>query len=79
MMSNQSLTHDENIELTMAREALRLTLKQLREQKIETSIIEAANDPLFMQDLHDCMRDWADLDRDSLQYMDIEPQYDEEI
>lgn len=72
-MLDQTATFNKNIELALAREALRLALKQLREQKIEVQFLEAANDPLYMQDLENCMKDWAAIDRDSLQYLPIEP------
>ena len=56
-----------------AKAELVFALKQLREQKIAAEYAEAANDPLFIRDLNNCMRDWAELDRDSLQYLDCEP------
>ena len=56
-----------------AREATTPELKRLRETQIARSFVAAAADPLFMQDLEECMRDFAELDRDSLQYIDDEP------
>ena len=57
----------------LVREALRREMRRLREEEIAIAMQEAANDPLYMQDLEECMRDFAELDRDSLQYIDFEP------
>ena len=57
----------------LVREALQREMKRLQREEIAAAMQEAANDPLFMQDLHDCMNDYAELDRDSLQYIDAEP------
>lgn len=62
----------------LAREALRREMKRLRDEEIAADMRAAANDPLFMQDLEECMRDFAEIDRDSLQYIDTEPQAREE-
>ena len=62
----------------LVREALRREMKRLREEEIERAYAAAAADPLYIQDLEDCMRDFAELDRDSLQYIDAEPQDGEE-
>ncbi len=56
----------------LVREALRREMKRLRDEEIAIAMQEAANDPLYMQDLHDCMRDFAELDRDALQYIDCQ-------
>lgn len=61
----------------LVREVLRREMKRLREAEIERAYTAAAADPLYVQDLEDCMRDFAELDRDSLQYIDAEPQTDE--
>lgn len=61
----------------LAREALAREIKRLREEEIERAYAAAAADPLYMQDLEECMRDFAELDRDSLQYLDVEPQVEE--
>ena len=61
----------------LLREALRREMKRLREEEIERAYAAAAADPLYVQDLEECMRDFAELDRDSLQYMDAEPQVEE--
>lgn len=62
----------------LVRDVLRREMKRLRKQAIAADMREAANDPLFMQDLEECMRDFAEIDRDSLRYMDSEPQSIEE-
>ena len=56
----------------LVREALRREMKRLREEEIASAMREAANDPLYMQDLEECMRDFAELDRDALQHLDCE-------
>lgn len=56
----------------LVREALRREMKRLREAEIERAYAAAAADPLYVQDLEECMRDFADLDRDALQYLDVE-------
>ena len=56
----------------LVREVLRREMKRLREAEIARAMQEAANDPLYMQDLEECMRDFAELDRDSLRYIDCE-------
>lgn len=61
----------------LVREALRREMKRLREEEIANAYAAAAADPLYVQDLEECMRDYAALDRDALQYMDVEPQTDE--
>lgn len=61
----------------LVREALARELKRVREAEIERAYAEAAADPLYMQDLEECMKDFAELDRDALQYLDAEPQYEE--
>ncbi len=61
----------------LVREALRREMKRLREAEIEKAYAAAAADPLYVQDLEECMRDFAALDRDALQYIDAEPQGDE--
>lgn len=53
----------------LVREALKREMKRLRKEAIAADMREAAKDPLFMQDLEECMRDYAELDRDSLQYI----------
>ena len=60
-----------------AHEATTPELKRLREAQIERSFAAAAADPLYMRDLEECMRDFAEIDRDSLQYMDEEPRGEE--
>lgn len=62
----------------LVREVLRREMKRLREEEIEKAYATAAADPLYVQDMEECMRDFAELDRDSLQYMDAEPQIDED-
>lgn len=61
----------------LVREVLRREMKRLREEEIVKAYAAAAADPLYVQDLEECMRDFAELDRDSLQYIDVEPQTDE--
>ena len=56
-----------------AREATTPELKLLRETQLGRAFAAAAADPLFMQDLGECMRDFAEVDRDALQYLDEEP------
>ena len=63
----------------LVREVLRREMKRLREEEIERAYAVAAADPLYMRDLEECMRDFAELDRDSLQYIDAEPQSNEAI
>ncbi len=58
----------------LVREVLRREMKRLRKEAIAADMRAAAKDPLFMQDLEECMRDFAEIDRDSLQYIDAEPQ-----
>ena len=58
----------------LVRDVLRREMKRLRKEAIAADMREAANDPLFMQDLEECMRDFAEIDRDSLRYLDVEPQ-----
>ena len=62
----------------LARTAIEKELRRLREEEIAQAYREAANDPLFMQDLEECMRDFAELDADSLRYIDVEPDYGDE-
>ncbi len=62
----------------LVREALWREMKRLREEEIERAYAAAAADPLYIQDLEECMKDFAQLDRDSLQYIDDEPQTGEE-
>ncbi len=61
----------------LVREALRREMKRLRKAEIAAAMQEAANDPLFMQDLHDCMRDFAEIDYESLQIVDEQEQSNE--
>lgn len=58
----------------LVREVLRREMKRLRKEAIAADMKAAANDPLFMQDLEDCMRDFAEIDRESFQGIDAEPQ-----
>ena len=53
----------------LVREALWREMKRLREQEIERAYAAAAADPLYVQDLEECMRDFAELDRDSLKHI----------
>lgn len=57
----------------LVRESLRREMKRLRDEEIAANMREAANDPLFMQDLEECMRDFAEIDSESLQHIDAEP------
>lgn len=58
----------------IVREALKREMKRLREVEIEKAYAAAAADPLYVQDLEECMRDFAELDRDALQYIDADSQ-----
>ena len=62
----------------LARTAIEREIKRLRDEAIARAYAEAAADPLYMQDLEECMRDFAALDADSLRYIDVEPQYEDE-
>lgn len=61
----------------LVRVALARELERLREAEVERAYAAAAADPLYRQDLEACMSDFAELDRDSLQYIDVQPQDDE--
>ena len=56
----------------LVRDLVRREMKRLRDEEIAVAMQEAANDPLYMQDLEECMRDFAALDRDALQYIECE-------
>lgn len=62
----------------LARAAIESELKRVREAEIVRAMQDAANDPLFMADLEECMRDFAPLDSDANQYLDVEPDYPDE-
>ena len=58
----------------LVRDLVRREMKRLRNEAIAADMRAAAADPLFMRDLEECMRDFVEIDRDSLQYIDAEPQ-----
>ena len=58
-----------------AREALKRELKRIREEAFEREMQEAAQDPLFMQDLQECMHDFRFVDAETARML---PPYEED-
>lgn len=53
----------------LATVAITRELKRLHEAEIARAMQDAANDPLFMSDLEDSMRDMASLDADANRFL----------
>jgi Arc/MetJ-type ribon-helix-helix transcriptional regulator len=62
----------------LARTAIERELKRVRDEEIARAMQDAANDPLFMADLEECMRDFAALDADANRFLDVEPEYEDD-
>lgn len=50
----------------LVRESLELRAKTLREELLQSQFEEAARDPLFMADLHDCMQAFDEIATEGL-------------
>ena len=60
----------------LVREAVQHQLKRLREAEFEREMEEAARDPLFMQDLEECMHDFRFVDAESARLMAADEEFD---
>lgn len=49
----------------LVREAIEKELKRIRSEKLRQAFVEAANDPLFMQDLRETMEAFASADAET--------------
>lgn len=60
----------------LVREALQHQLKRLREAEFEREMEAAAHDPLFMQDLEDCMNDFEFVDAETARLVAADEEFD---
>lgn len=60
----------------LVREAVQHQLKRLREAEFEREMEEAARDPLFMQDLQECMHDFRFVDVETARLIAEDDEFD---
>jgi len=58
------------------REALQHQLKRLREAEFEREMEEAARDPLFLQDMEECMHDFRFVDAETARMIAADEEFD---
>ena len=62
----------------LVREAVQQQLKRLHEAEFEREMEEAARDPLFMQDLQECMHDFRFVDAETTDLLAADEEFDGE-
>lgn len=60
----------------LVREALQHQLKRLREDEFAREMEEAARDPLFMQDMEECMHDFRFVDAETARMIAADEEFD---
>lgn len=60
----------------LVREALQHQLKRLREEEFAREMEEAARDPLFMQDMEECMHDFRFVDAETARMIASDEEFD---